>query len=148
MFDVLLATRHIVLEGTLFFGILTGYMGMWGRVVMTRVMAKGLNTTNNMTQELTARGRSVVIKTWNVYVITWKRATHYLPLVRRIHCVPVGTPCQRPTIRTLDNFFIVMLDELLNKQLSYRRFQTRWRSCHHIWMIFVKHVTASCVSMR
>ena len=61
------------------------------------------------------------------HVMLWKQSAHYWHFVRanRLRCIPITKYHQ--SMRSLDYFFDVNLNELFNNQTSWRWFETPWR---------------------
>ena len=52
--------------------------------------------------------------------MTLGRFLHYWPYVKGIHQSPVDIPHKGPVIRSFDVCFVVRINKLLNKQLSFQ----------------------------
>ena len=76
------------------------------------------------------------LKDWHIYInyndaLTGKRFPYYWPCVRGIaHRSLEDSPHKGTVWRSLNVFFVVRLNQLLNKLSNYRWFETTWPLCH------------------
>ena len=59
----------------------------------------------------------------------WKHVPHYWHFVRGIHRSPVDSPRKAPVMQIFDDFFVLSLNKLWNKQSNFRWFETQTRLC-------------------
>ena len=81
-------------------------------------------------QELHHHLTNKIVCNWTIHhwhMMTWTHFPHYWPFYAETPPVPGGFPAQRASNAEIDDFFVVSLDKLLNKQMI------RWRIWPYHW---------------
>ena len=125
------------------------------RIILDRIIS-GVNSLNwarnDLLRSASIRSRYVLVfptDIWrnNKVIITSKRRRDVLIACvgwkpRLFSALPVDSPHKGPVMQKFDSFFVVTLNNLLNKQSTSRWFEIPWRSCNKTVMLCIQFCCA------